>query len=81
MNLTAEEHGMLKQAAAAGVPFSISGRPPAEMQHAANVASALRSKGLVVARIHNSSREADRRVDRVLVELTDEGRRYLAEQE
>ena len=82
MDLTIDEHQMLeKAAAAADGRFAISGLSPAQMQHAADVASALESMGLVSTLIHNSNREADRPVDRVVVELTNDGRRYLAEQE
>ncbi len=80
MDLTVEEHGMLEKAAATGGRFAISGLSPAQMRHSADVASALQSMGLVTALIHNSSREPSRPVDRVVVELTDEGRSYLAEQ-
>lgn len=82
MDLTTDEHQMLKTAAAAASGrFAISGLSSAQMQHAADVASALESMGLVSTLIHKSNLEADQPVDRVLVELTKDGRRYLAEQE
>ena len=79
-DLTVQEHQMLEKAAEAGGHFSIRGLSPARMSHAARVARSLHGLRLVTEpRIHKTrQRDADI-IDQITVDMTEEGREYLAE--